>query len=64
VVEAKKPLIILATLITRLILFDVSDSVISIADTGNSNNEVTSNETNNSSAGTTITITMTRVLDD
>jgi hypothetical protein len=56
VVEAKKPLIILTILVSGPILFGLSDSVISIADTSNSNNEVTSNETSNSSASATITM--------
>ena len=63
-VEAKKPLVILAILVSGPILFGLSDSVISIADTSNSNNEVTSNETNNSSASAAITISMTGVLDE
>jgi len=60
VVEAKKPLVILTILVSGPILFGLSDSVISVADTGNPNNEVTGN----SSASAAITITMTGVLDE
>ena len=63
-VEATKPLVILTTLVSGPILFGPSDSVISIADTSNSNNEVTSNEASNSSASATIMITMTGVLNE
>ena len=63
-VKAKKPLVTLATLVSGPILFGLNDSVISIADTSNSNNEVTSNETSNSSASATIMITMTGVLNE
>ena len=59
-VESKKPLAILAILVSEPIVFGLSDSVISIADTSNSNNEVT----NNPSTSATITITMTGVLDE
>jgi len=64
VVEAKNPLVITANLVSGPILFGLSDSVISVADTGNPNNEVTSNETSNSSASATIMITMTGVLNE
>jgi hypothetical protein len=64
VVEAKKPLVILAIPVAGLVLFGLSDSVIFIADTSNSNNEATSNETSNSSASATIMITMTGVLNE
>ena len=63
-VEAKEPLVITAILVSGPILFGLSDIVISIADTSNSNNEVTSNETSNSSASATIMITMTGVLNE
>ena len=63
-VEAKKPLVILAILVSGPILFGLNDSVISIADTSNSNNEVTGNETSNSSASATIMITTTGVLNE
>jgi len=53
VVEAKKPLVILAILVAGLILFGLTDTAVSIADTGTSNQV-----TNNYSASTTITITM------
>lgn len=59
-VEAKKPLIILAILAAGRVLFGLSDIDISIADTSNSNNEITSN----SSASATITITMYAVADE
>ena len=62
--EAKKPLVILAILIAGLILFGLSDNVVSIADTDVPNNEITSSIANNSSAGATITITMTGILDE
>jgi hypothetical protein len=54
VVEAKKPLAILAIQAAGLVLFGLSDSVISIVDTSNSKSEVIGN----SSASATITITM------
>ena len=60
-VEAKKPLVILAILVSGPILIGLSDSVISIADTGTPNNEVTSNEASNFSTSATITITMTGI---
>jgi hypothetical protein len=50
-------LVILAILLAGLILFGFNDAAISVADTGTSNNEVTSS-TGNSSASATITITM------
>jgi hypothetical protein len=49
-------LVILAILVAGLILLGLSDAAFSIADTGTSNNEVTS--TSNSSASATITTTM------
>jgi hypothetical protein len=64
VVEAKKPLLILAIQVAGLVLSGLIDSVISIADTDIPNSEVTSNEASNSSASATITITMTGVLDE
>jgi hypothetical protein len=63
-VKVKKPLAILTIQAAGPILFGLSDSVISIVDTSNSNNEVTSNETSNSSASATIMITMTGVLNE
>jgi len=63
VVEAKKPLVILTILVSGPILSGLSDSVISIADTSNSNNEVTGS-IGNSSASATIMITMTGVLNE
>ena len=62
--KAKKPLVILAILVAGLILFGLSDNVVSIADTDVPNNEITSSIANNSSAGATITITMTGILDE
>jgi len=64
VVEAKKPLLILAIQVAGLVLSGLIDSVISIADTDIPNSEVTSNEASNSSASATITITMTGVLNE
>ena len=49
-VEAKKPLVILAIPAAGLVLFGLSDTAVSIADTSNSNNEVTGD----SLAGVTI----------
>jgi len=60
VVEVNKPLVILAIPVAGSILFALSDSVISITDTGNPNNEVTGN----SSASATITIAMYAVADE
>jgi hypothetical protein len=59
-VEAKKPflLVTLAILLAGLILLGLSDTSISIADTGIPDNEAASNEPDNSSATATITITM------
>ena len=56
----------LAILLTGLVLFGLSDTVISIADTDIPNNEATSNvsKTSNSSASATITITMTGALNE
>jgi hypothetical protein len=64
VLEAKTPLAIITILVSGPILFGLSDSVISIADTGTSNSEVTSNETSNSSASATVTITMTGMVNE
>jgi len=64
VVEAKKPLVIPAIQVAGRVLFGLIDSVTSIADTDIPNNEITSNQANNSSARATITITMTGVLDE
>ena len=58
--KAVKRLVIsgtLAVILLGLILFGLGDTAISIADTGTSNNEVTSS-VSNSSASATITITM------
>jgi len=63
VVEAKKPLVILAIQFAELVLFGLSDSAISIADTSNSNNEVTGS-IGNSSTSATIMITMTGILNE
>ena len=58
----KKPflLVILAIILAGLVLLGLSDTSISIADTGVPNNETTSSisKTDNSSASATITITM------
>ena len=62
-VEAKNPLVITANLVSGPILFGLSDSVISIADTGTSNNEIISSSSN-SSESATIMITMTGVLNE
>jgi len=53
-------LVILAILLAGLTLFGLSDTAISIADTGVPNNETTSSisKASNSSASATITITM------
>jgi len=50
-----------AIILVGLILFGLSDTVISIADSGIPDNEITSSvgKASNSSAGATITITMT-----
>ena len=55
--------VILAIILIGVLLFGLSDTVISIADTDTPNNEVTStiSKTGNSSARATITITMTGV---
>jgi hypothetical protein len=67
-VDVKRPffVIIFAILLTGLILFRLSDTTISIADTDIANNEVTStiSKAGNSSASALITITMTGVLDE
>jgi hypothetical protein len=59
-------LAILAILLARLILFALSDTAISVADTATTNNEVisTMSKANNSSASATITITMYAVADE
>jgi hypothetical protein len=58
--------VILAILLTGLILFRLSDTTISVANTGAQNNEVisTMSEASNSSATATITITMYAVTDE
>ncbi len=57
-------LVILAILLAGLVLFGLSDTSISVADTGTSNKEITSSmsKASNSSASATITITMTGIL--
>jgi hypothetical protein len=59
-------IVILAILLAGLILFRLSDTAISVADSDTQDNEVTSsmNKAGNSSASATITITMTGVLDE
>ena len=54
-------LVTLAIILTGLVLFGLSDAVISIADTSTPDNEVTSSvsKASNSSASATITITWT-----
>lgn len=58
----KKPFLLatLAIILTGLVLFGLSDTSISIADTGVPNSEATSSvsKASNSSASATITITM------
>jgi len=56
----------LAILPVRLVLFDLTDTDISVADTSIPNDEVTSrvSKVSNSSASTTITITVTGILDE
>jgi len=49
----------LAILLSGLVLFGSSDTVISIADTSIPDNEVTSGEANNASATATVTMAMT-----
>ena len=60
--EVKKPFLLatLAILLAGLVLFGLSDTSISIADTGVPNSEATSSvsKAGNSSASATITITM------
>ena len=60
VVEARKPLVITAILVVGLVLYGLSDTAFSTADTSVPNNEVTSNisKADNSSASAAITITM------
>ena len=59
-------LVVLPIILAGLILSDLSDTDISIADTGTPNNEVTSSvsKASNSSASATITITMYAVADE
>ena len=59
-------LVILTILMAGLVLFELSDTDISIANTLVPDNEVTStiSKVSNSSAGATITITMTGVLNE
>jgi len=59
-------LAILVVLLAGVVLFGLSDAVISIADTSVPNDEVTSSvsQANNSSAGATITITMYAVANE
>ena len=60
------PIVALAILIVGLGLSGLSDTRIVIADTSIPNNEATSSasKASNSSAGATITITMTRILNE
>jgi len=64
----KRPflLITFAIIIAGLVLLGLSDTGISIADTSVPDNEVTSSvsKANNFSAGATITITMTGILNE
>ena len=64
----KRPifLVIVATLLLVSVLFGLSDTGISVADTGVPDNEVSSSisKASNSSTSTSITITMTGVLDE
>ena len=64
--EVKRPffLVILAILLAELVLFGLSDTAISIADTSVPNSEATSGVNDSSSATATITITMTGALND
>lgn len=55
---------ILAILLTVLVLFGSSDTVISVADTSVPDNELMSSEANNASATAGIRITMTRVVEE
>ena len=59
-------LAILVVLLAGVVLFGLSDAVISIADTSIPDNEVTSSvsKANNSSASAAITITMTGELNE
>jgi hypothetical protein len=59
-------LLTLAILLAGLILFGLSDTAISIADTTLPNNEAacSGSQANNSSASATITITMTGTLNE
>jgi len=59
-------LVTLAIMLVVLLLLGLSDAGISAADTGIPNNEVTSSisKASNSSASTTITIMMTRGIDE
>ena len=58
--------LILAILLVGLVLLGLSDTSISVADTGTPNSDVTSSisKTSNSSASATITITMYAVADE
>ena len=62
----KRPffLTIPATIVAGAVLFGLSDTAISIADTSVPDNEVTSSEANNSSATASIMITMTGALNE
>lgn len=59
-------LVALTILLAGLVLFDLSDTAISIADTSVPDNQLTSNvsKASNSSASAGIRITMTGVLDE
>ena len=65
-VEVKKSFLLatLAVILAGLVLSGLSDTGISIADTGVPNNEIAGNEANNSSGTATITITMTGALNE
>jgi hypothetical protein len=67
-VEVKKPffIVILAILLTGIILFQLSDTTISVANTGAQNIQVSNimSGAGNFSASATITITMTGILNE
>jgi len=62
----KKPFLLatLAIILAGLVLFGLSDTSISTADTCVPDNEIAGNEANNSSATATTTITMTGALNE
>jgi len=63
-VKSLATVVTLAILPVRLVLLGLSNTRISVADTSVPNDEVASNEANNTSATATITITMTGVFDE